>query len=112
MRKNRITVFNRLIENRLRDCSFFEDLLENHYRKFSYGYEVIARNNLIEMVDDVECDCYKHHLKFTIKFNKPLSKDSIDILECNISEAYGACRYETELELSNEIVTLDIRKKA
>ena len=111
MRKNRITVFNRLIENRLRDCSFFEDLLENHYRKFSYGYEVIARNNLIEMVNDVECDCYKHHLKFVIKFDKKLSQETIDMLHTNIAEAYDSCRYETELDISDEVVTLDIRKK-
>ena len=36
MVKDRIVVFNRLVDKEIADCSVFEELLENHYHKFVY----------------------------------------------------------------------------
>ena len=48
MVKDRIVVFNRLTDHTIADCSIFEELLENHYQKFVYFYNIIENNDIIE----------------------------------------------------------------
>ena len=53
MVKDRIVVFNRLVDKEIADCSVFEELLENHYHKFVYFYSIIESDDLIEYIEDV-----------------------------------------------------------
>lgn len=55
MVKDRIVVFNRLVDKEIADCSVFEELLENHYHKFVYFYSIIESDDLIEYIEDVSC---------------------------------------------------------
>ena len=93
MQKNRIVVFNRVIDKKLEDCSFFEDLLENHYRKFTYGYNIIALGDLIDNIRDIECECMESELKFIISLRKKATKKFKKAFEDNIDAIYNSKKF-------------------
>lgn len=62
MIKNRIVVFNRLTDSELADCSMFEELLENHYHKFVYFYEIISESDIIENIETISCKSANRHV--------------------------------------------------
>jgi hypothetical protein len=112
MKQNRITVFNCVIDKRIEDCSFFEDLLDNHYHKFSYGYNIVAQENLLEKVKDIECDIYDKKLKFIITFKKSITKKIMKLIDESRESVYGSERFDADVDFSaDNIVTLRIYKR-
>jgi hypothetical protein len=111
MKQNRITVFNCVVDKRIEDCEFFEDLLDNHYRKFSFGYNIIARENLLEKVKDVECDILENDLKFIITFKKSITKKIMKLIEEGCENAYGAHKFSVEITKDDDTIKLRIYKK-
>jgi hypothetical protein len=111
MKQNRITVFNCVIDKRLEDCSFFEDLLDNHYQKFSFGYNIVARDNLLEKIKDIECDISDKNLKFIITFKKSITKKIMKLIEESCDNAHGSQKFIAEPDFDGEIAKLRIYKK-
>lgn len=111
MKKNRIVVFNRLVDNKLQDLEFFETLLQDHYRKFTYGYCILANNDVIEKVQDIECECKKHELDFLVKFEENITKDLLKIIEEDSAIAFGCEKFDVELEAKKKNLVMKITKK-
>ena len=102
MQKNRIVVFNRIIDNKIEDCSFFERFLENHYNKFTYGYNIITLNDLIDDIKDVECEIIDSNILFNIVSRKKITKKFIKLIESNFLIAYGHEKHDIEISDVNE----------
>ena len=112
MKQNRITVFNCVIDKNLEDCSFFEDLLDNHYQKFSFGYNIFAKENLIEKIKDVECEIHDKKLKFIITFKKSITKKIMKLIDESRSIAYGCEMFDTDIDYkSDDVLMLRIYNK-
>ncbi|MBF1107113.1 MAG: hypothetical protein HXL57_01230 [Solobacterium sp.] len=88
MVKDRIVVFNRLTDHTIADCSIFEELLENHYQKFVYFYNIIENNDIIEYVDDVYCIPTRHRLDVYITLNSDVDMDIRQEIEENFQTCY------------------------
>ena len=102
MKQNRITVFNCVIDKRLEDCDFFEDLLDNHYYKFSYGYNIFSKDNLLEKIKDVECEIHDNKLKFIISFKKSITKKIIKIVDERRLDVYGSERFDADVDCTSD----------
>ena len=112
MKQNRITVFNCVVDKNLEDCSFFEDLLDNHYHEFSYGYNIFAKDNLLEKIKDVECEIHDNQLKFIITFKKSISKKTMNLIDERRLDVYGAERFDADIDCTSAItLTLDIHDR-
>lgn len=92
MVRDRIVVFNRVTDPTLENCCKFEDLLENHYKKFTHGYEIIATNNFIEKVDTIVLKTFKNKIEFTIMLKKPMDNETAalwgDCIDENMVDKY------------------------
>lgn len=112
MQKNRIVVFNRIVDKRIEDCSFFECFLENHYSKFTYGYNILILNDLIDDIKDVECEICEKYLKFNITIRKKITKRFLNIIESNIQIAHGHKKHNIEInEIDEKNILLIISEK-
>jgi hypothetical protein len=111
VQKNRIVVFNRITDNRLQDVEFFEDLLENHYQKFTYGYNMIAENDILDQVDDIECECGKHKLTFLVKFTKKVTKTVLEQINGSAETVFGSQKFDALTSIDGKTLTIEITKK-
>lgn len=111
MKQNRITVFNCVVDKRLEDCSFFEDLLDNHYQKFSFGYNIVARDNLLDKIKDIECDISDKNLKFIITFKKSITKKIMKLIEESSTSVYGSEKFDAESDCADNVIKLRIYNK-
>ena len=113
MQQNRIVVFNRIIDRRIEDCSFFERFLENHYSKFTYGYNIITLNDLIDDIKDVECEiCKDNGIILTITLRKKMTRKFFRILEKNTLIAYGNDKHTVQLtQLNEKGMEIEIKEK-
>ena len=109
MKQNRITVFNCIIDKRIEDCDFFENLLDNHYQKFSYGYDIVAKDKLLEKIKDVECEILNDTtLKFVISFKKSVTKKIFKQICESSTCAYGSECYAVDIESNGDNILLTI----
>ena len=111
MEKNRIVVFNRITDNRLQDVEFFEDLLENHYRKFTFGYNNISSADVLDSIDDIECECGDKILTFLIKFEKKVTKEELEKIRAESDVVFGSQKFDAECTISGKTLTMVITKK-
>ena len=111
MEKNRIVVFNRITDNHLQNVEFFEDLLENHYKKFTYGYNIISSGDIIDTIDDIECECEDKQLTFLIKFEKKVTKDILVLVTAASEVVFGSQKFNANCEISGKTLTMVITKK-
>ena len=109
MKENRITVFNCVVDKHLEDCSYFEEFLDNHYRKFSYGYNIIAKDKLLDKIQDVECEMHSNELKFIITFKKSISNKILKSINERMGVVYGAELFDASTEnTSDNTLVIDI----
>jgi hypothetical protein len=110
MEKNRIQVFNKALDKHLNDLAYFEDLIENHYLKFAYVYNIISADEIIKLVDDVECvlgDTFTFILTTSVEFGD----DLIHLLKCQSSCAWDHDTYSAEFSKDTNKVMIVITKR-
>jgi hypothetical protein len=111
MEKNRIQVFNKTLDKHLNDLAYFEDLITNHYLKFAYAYNIIAADEIIKKIDDVEC-LLSDTLSFILTTNVEFGDDLIHLLKCQSSCAWNHDEYSAEItKTDGNTVTIVIAKR-
>jgi hypothetical protein len=110
MKKNRIQVFNKALDKHLNDLAYFEDLINNHYLKFAYGYNIISADEIIKLVEDVEC-VLSESLTFILTTSKNFGDDLIHILKCQSSCAWDHDTYSADISSDGNKVTIVISKR-
>jgi uncharacterized protein YpiB (UPF0302 family) len=74
-----VSTFNRLTNNELADDNLFKDILEEHYDKFRYFYNIIKTIDEDRLIDDMICNANKEGLEFILSFASP--EDSYEYKE-------------------------------
>lgn len=95
MEKDRIQVFNKALDKHLNDMAYFEDLITNHYLEFAFGYNIISAENVMELIDDVECVLGKP-MTFVIVTKEELSQDLIKLLKVQSTSCWDHVTYSAE----------------
>ena len=112
VKKDRIEIFNHVINNQIEPCAFFEDIMDNHYRKFVYGYNIIAFDDIIEDITHIECECKANSLLFIITMNKKSSvKKAAELFSETSKTAYGCTNYMIEISLDDKIIEMTIKRR-
>lgn len=111
MKRNRITVFNKAVDKHLEDLSYFEDLLTKHYLKFSYGYNIIATDSVIELVDDIECVLKDKSIAFILTFSKKVTKLLLNDVSFRSSTVEYSDRFAADIISDGKEIRITIRKR-
>ena len=112
MKKDRIVIFNHVINNQIEPCTFFEDIMDNHYRKFVYGYNIIAFDDIIEDITDIECECKANSLLFIVTMtNKSSARKAIELFLEVSKNVYGSGSYMIEISSDEKIIEMTIKRR-
>jgi hypothetical protein len=111
MEKNRIQVFNKTLDKHLNDLAYFEDLINNHYLKFAFGYNIISADEIIKLIDDVECILGEDNLTFMLTTSVKFGDDLIHLLKCQSSCAWDHDTYSAEIFSKENQVKIVITKR-
>lgn len=109
MEKDRIQVFNKALDKHLDDITYFEDLINNHYLEFAFGYNIISADDVMELIDDVEC--VLEPMTFVIITSEELGEDLIQLLKQQASSAWDHITYAAEIEKDGNKVSILITKR-
>lgn len=92
-----ITVFNQLTQSELTDYSLFENVLDNHFEKYRFFYEVMEPISLND-VKKICCECPAHgtELLIIVKFNSKKHLDQfiesfrsrLDVTNCFLADYF------------------------
>lgn len=89
--KDMISVVNRLTLNGVADCNLFDDVMENHFEKYRYFYDLLSDVDYSQITSlscscgedqqsisiEVDFDKKAHRDKFEKAFNKKIVKSSV-----------------------------------
>lgn len=107
-----ITVFNQLTHSELTDYSLFEEVLDNHYEKYRFFYNIMEPIEL-DKVKNISCEVPAHEteLLITVEFDSQKDLNSfLAIFEARLCDA--VCRYFTVyLEQDGDVLNISIENK-
>ena len=58
-------MFNQLTSSKLADCSLFNNILDQHYEKFQYLYDILSNVDQ-SLIDDISCHESESYIKVYI----------------------------------------------
>ena len=86
--------------------------MDNHYRKFVYGYNIIAFDDIIEDITDIECECKANSLVFIITMKKKSSvKNTIELFSEVSKTVYGSGNYMIEISTDEKNIKMIIKRR-
>lgn len=109
---NRIVIFNQLTSSELADCNLFEDIINDHYLKFNFFYDILS---CIDMgtISEIFCIQKENSLHFTVR---PLENNILN----NIIESINTCEHtnnhkyfnvNTSIKNTELLIIIDLKNK-
>lgn len=64
-KRDRISMFNQLTSSELADCSLFTDIIDHHYEKFQYFYNIFSNVDQ-SLISNITCNGGESYIKVSI----------------------------------------------
>lgn len=110
MKKNKITVFNGCVDSHLEDLDYFENLIQKHYQKFTYGYNILSDIDIFEKISKIDCIFEDKMIKFIAKFKKKITKKDSALIDESVDSAYNCKKFNADVDVNDSILTIHISK--